>query len=112
MEVVRRLFTFILAGLLLGIVVASLFAPGYLVWYNTPGTGSAMCNCTEVTRGTASSMLRAQATGSAIGGALFLALGFVLSVRRRRRPPPAVEADSQRPSSGVPPSPPPAQTTR
>jgi hypothetical protein len=100
MELVRRLFTFLLTGIVLGAVVASLFAPGYLVWYNTPGTGSAMCNCTDVTRETASSMMRAQITGSAIGGALFLILGIVLSIRGRRRPPPALEAQSPRSSSG------------
>jgi hypothetical protein len=104
MELVRRLFTFLLAGILLGAVVASLFAPGYLVWYNTPGTGSAMCNCTEATRETASSLIRAQITGSVIGGTLLLILAIVLSFRARRL----------RPTAGAesPMSPPPAPPTR
>src|SRR5215211_8836549 len=104
MELVKRLFTFTLVGILLGIVIASLFAPGYLVWYNTPGTGSAMCNCTEVTRETASAMIRAQITGSVIGGIILLALGIVFSVRARRRPAPAVGAESNQSSSDAPPA--------
>jgi hypothetical protein len=103
MELMRRLFTFALMGILFGAAIASVFAPTYLVWYQTPGTGTAMCNCTEVTRETVSSMIRWQSTGSAIGGVLLLTLGIVLTVRARRRAPAAVGSESDRSSSGTPP---------
>ena len=106
MEVARRLLTFALLGVVLGAAAASLLAPAYLDWYNTPGTESPMCNCTERTRNTASSLLSGQMAGAMIGGVALLIGGIVLAVRRRRteRTPPSASTSATSSAPPVPPS--------
>lgn len=104
MELLRRLFTSALLGIVLGAAAAALLAPAYLDWYNAPGTESPMCNCMERTRNTASSLLGAQITGGLIGGAALLILGLVLTVRRKRPSQPRAGGTSPDPASGSTPS--------
>ncbi|WP_163997648.1 hypothetical protein [Pyxidicoccus caerfyrddinensis] len=85
MNTAKTLFNFVLAGALLGIVVASLVGPAFLGWYNeTPFATQTVCNLPQVIRGTTSSLLTYQAIGAGIGALVMLILG-VLFVRRAGR---------------------------
>jgi hypothetical protein len=98
MPTLKRLLAFILSGAFLGNIVGTLVGPGMLVWYNTAADDSAMCNCLTTVKEAASSLIRVQLIGTAVGAVLFLALGIFL--RPRSAPVPA-------PPSG-PVSPPPS----
>jgi hypothetical protein len=85
MNVAKTLLNFVLAGALLGIVVASWLGPSFLGWYNeTPYATQTMCNLPDVIRRTSASLLSYQATGAGIGGFVMLVLG-ILFVRRASR---------------------------
>ena len=77
-----------LLGALVGAIVASLLAPGFLTWYNTPGASTqSLCNCPELTREVTAQLLRAQLIGAAVGGIAFGIAALVLG--RRKKPAPA-----------------------
>ncbi len=85
MNTAKTLLNFVLAGALLGIVVASWMGPAFLGWYNeTPFATQTVCNLPQVIRGTTSSLLTYQASGAGIGALVMLVLG-VLFVRRANR---------------------------
>ena len=104
LRVLKRLGLLIAIGGLLGAIVSMLVAPSALTWFQTPGTGTALCNCADVARQTARAFVRAELIGTAIGAGAFAVLGELLyhlwSARRRRRatqspalpPPPAAPA--------------------
>src|SRR5947209_294278 len=75
MAMVNKLIGWLSAGALLGLFAASLLAPGYLRWNNTPGTGQALCDCAKVTHDTATELLALQAEAATAGGVVFLAIG-------------------------------------
>ncbi|MFN0061864.1 MAG: hypothetical protein ACKVPX_05030 [Myxococcaceae bacterium] len=85
-----------LLGALTGAVVASWVWPNYLAWNNTPGVGQALCDCVQVTRDTASQLIRAQAIG-AVAGALLFSFFAVVFFRR--------EKPAQAPAPAAPPPP-------
>jgi hypothetical protein len=89
MATVNRLIGWLSAGALLGLMAASLLAPSYLGWDNTAASGTALCECSKVTRDTASRLLGMQAESAAIGGVLFLIVGIALVVRARNKAAPA-----------------------
>jgi hypothetical protein len=85
MNTAKTLLNFVLAGALLGIIVASWMGPAFLGWYNeTPFATQTVCNLPEVIRSTTSSLLTYQASGAGIGALVMLVLG-VLFVRRASR---------------------------
>ncbi|MFP2912239.1 hypothetical protein ACLESD_45900 [Pyxidicoccus sp. 3LFB2] len=85
MNVAKTLLNFVLAGALLGIVVASWMGPAFLGWYNeTPFATQTMCNLPEVIQRTTSSLLSYQAIGAGAGSLVMLVLG-ILFVRRASR---------------------------
>ncbi len=106
MAMLKTLWSFALAGAIVGAVGATLIAPGFLTWYNTPGSaGQALCNCPELVRATSSQLIQAQLIGAAIGAGASLVVG-VLVVRARknkRKAPPAAPAAPSTPSA--PPAP-------
>ncbi len=79
-----------LAGALLGVVIASYVVPPALTWYSEPGGvpgGSgvqSLVQIPEVMKFTTAKLLRGQFIGGVIGAALGLALAITMSVRRRR----------------------------
>ena len=87
----KTLLIWILTGALLGIVVASIVVPPALSWYSAPGglpEGTqiqALVEIPSVIRYATGKLMRAQAIGGAIGGALGLLAGFMM---RKRTPPP------------------------
>lgn len=85
MNAAKTLLNFILAGALLGFVVASWLGPNYLGWYNeTPYATQTMCNLPEVVRKTSADLISYQVIGGGVGAGLFLILGVVV-VRRSHR---------------------------
>lgn len=78
MQALKTVLLWMLTGVITGAGVAAAVAPGMLAWNNTPGTGTALCDCAKVTRGTASELIRAELVGAAAGALVFLVLGFLL----------------------------------
>ncbi len=85
MGTLNKLVSWVSAGALVGLFFASLIAPSVLGWYNTPGSGQALCPCADITRETASRLLWTQATGALVGGLVFFILGIVFERRRRKK---------------------------
>ncbi len=92
MATLRVLLNFVVAGALAGVLLSTFFAPSYLTWNNTPGTGTALCNCADVTRQTASQLINAQMTGCGAGAALGLVAGIAFRVVRKKKADPAPTA--------------------
>ncbi|HZT78360.1 MAG TPA: hypothetical protein VFA27_17025 [Vicinamibacterales bacterium] len=82
---------FVLAGALVGAVIASLIVPSALAWYSTPGglpQGAqiqALVQISEVIRYATGRLIRWQAIGAAIGAAAGLALGIFMQAPSRRQ---------------------------
>jgi len=90
MNTAKTLLNFVLAGTLLGALVASWVGPHAIGWYNeTPLATQTMCNLPEVVRNVTSQLLTWQVIGAGIGAAVFLALGilFTLRMNKKARPP-------------------------
>jgi hypothetical protein len=85
----KTVLILVLAGALLGIVVASYIVPPALSWYSAPGglpQGTqiqALVQIPEVIRYATGKLLRGQAIGAGIGAVLGL-IGGILLVRRGR----------------------------
>jgi hypothetical protein len=81
----------ILAGALLGVLIASWVVPPALSWYTEPGglpdnaQIQAIVQIPEVIRYSTSKLIRGQLIGAAIGAAAGLAAGIALGARARRR---------------------------
>ncbi|HJZ78546.1 MAG TPA: hypothetical protein VKE51_42755 [Vicinamibacterales bacterium] len=86
-----RTLVLLLAGALVGAVVASWIVPPALAWYTTPGglprgaEVQAVVQISEVIRYSTSRLIRGQLIGAGIGAAIGLALGIVIDVRARRQ---------------------------
>jgi hypothetical protein len=80
----------VLAGALLGVVIASWVVPPALSWYTEPGglpdntTIQALVQIPEVIRYSTSKLIRGQMIGAAIGALAGLAAGIALGARTRR----------------------------
>ena len=80
----------ILAGIIVGAVVASLVVPPALSWYTAPGglpKGAqiqAIVEIPEVIRYATGRLMRGQMIGGGIGGVLGLVAGLVTTKRRSR----------------------------
>lgn len=71
MNKLKGLVFSLVLGMLVGVAVTSFVAPGLVAWYNTPGGGQALCNCTDLVRSTIGALVQMQCVGGIIGGALF-----------------------------------------
>lgn len=82
---VKRISVFMAVCGLLGAVAATAAAPSAIAWNYTPGAGSAMCNCREVSMGTAMDLIKAQVTGLVAGAVAGLALGIWWLYREKKK---------------------------
>jgi hypothetical protein len=88
MSSAKTILSLMMLGALLGAVVASFVVPPVLVWYNEPGAISptkpveTLCNMPELIRYATRRLLEGQLIGAAIGAAIFLVLGIILTRRR------------------------------
>jgi hypothetical protein len=82
MGTLKSLLLQICMGMALGTLVADVTAPGILTWYNIPGGGQALCNCADLVRSTANSLVNAHLIGAGVGAVVCLILGLLL----RRKP--------------------------
>jgi hypothetical protein len=85
MNLLRVVLNFVVAGALLGVLAATLIAPRYMAWDNTPGQGKALCDCADTTRQTADRLVSAQLSSCAGGAVLGGLLGVAFVVVRRKR---------------------------
>lgn len=85
------MLNFVLAGVLLGAIVASFVVPPALAWYTAPGglpKGAqiqAMVEIPEVIRYATGRLMRGQMIGGAVGGVLGLVAGMLM-IRRSKVP--------------------------
>jgi hypothetical protein len=106
---VKTLLLFVLSGALLGVLVASLIAPGAYVWYESPGSGRSqeLLVREDVIRATTDHLLHSQAIGAGVGALAFLVLGILLVRAQSRRAARLASTTGTRPSgasdTGVPP---------
>ena len=88
MSSAKTILTLMMLGALLGAVVASFVVPPVLGWYNEPGAISpgrpveTLCNVPDLIRYATRRLLEGQLVGAAIGAAIFLVLGVILTRRR------------------------------
>lgn len=88
MNSLKTVLVFMMMGVLLGVVVASLIVPPILSWYNEPGAIApgrqveTLCNLPELIHYTSERLIRGQLIGALVGALLFLVPG-VMTVRRR-----------------------------
>ncbi|MFY2556140.1 hypothetical protein ACN469_00695 [Corallococcus terminator] len=101
MNTAKTLLNFVLAGALLGILVASWVGPSAIGWYNeTPLATQTMCNLPQVIQKVSSDLLGWQSVGAGIGAAVFLVLGILFTVsmnrkaRRQETPPPGAPSQT------------------
>lgn len=87
----KTTFILVLAGAIVGAIVASIVVPPALAWYTSPGglpQGAqiqAVVQIPEVIRYATSRLMRGQMIGGGIGAAVGLALGLFLNMRGGRR---------------------------
>jgi hypothetical protein len=99
----KTVLILVLAGALLGVVVASYVVPPALTWYTSPGglpQGTqiqALVQIPDVIRYATGKLLRGQAIGGAIGAILGLVGGILLIRRGRSRQPAAPAAAAATP---------------
>jgi hypothetical protein len=95
LRVLKRLGILLAIGGVLGIVIAMLVAPSAVTWFQTPGTGTALCNCADVAKQAAKALIEAELIGAGVGALVLAVVGELLyrlfAARKRRRalPPPA-----------------------
>jgi len=89
----RTVLVFMMAGALLGAVVASFIVPPVLAWYNEPGAIAApgrqvetLCNLPELIRYASKRLLIGQLVGAVIGALIFLFPGLAVARRRPAAP--------------------------
>lgn len=92
METFKRVLGFLLGGAVIGDVAGLLFGRSFIPWYQTPGAGSAMCNCVEVAQQVIGDVVRYQLIGTAVGAVLGVVAGILFARRRKPAPPPAATA--------------------
>jgi len=87
---VKTVLIFVLAGALLGIVVASVVVPPALAWYTAPGglpQGAqiqALVQIPEVIRYSTGRLIRGQMVGAAIGAIAGFGVAFFANARSRQ----------------------------
>lgn len=84
MNTVKNLLLALLFGMVVGGAVVDLCAPAIIQWYNMPGGGQALCNCVDVVKSTADTLVKAQLYGAAAGGVLFLLVSVVFGLARSK----------------------------
>jgi uncharacterized protein YcfJ len=80
----RLVLNFVIAFALVGVLTTTLVYPRYKAWDNTPGIGTALCNCADVTRQTADGLISAQMSGCAAGAVSGALVGAIFGWRRRK----------------------------
>lgn len=80
MERVKTILLFVLSFGIVGEVVASFFAPKFIVWYNTPGAGvgDAICNPGLIINDTISAYVQWQLIGGVVGAVAGLIVGALV----------------------------------
>lgn len=85
----KRVLTFMLGGAIVGQVVATIVAPSFITWWNTPGVGApqAICDLPMIFHKSIHDLIAAQLIGAGVGAVIAMILGIAVSraaVRRAR----------------------------
>lgn len=87
---VKTTLILVLAGAIVGAIIASYVVPPALAWYTAPGglpagaTIQAVVQIPEVIRYATGRLIRGQLIGAGIGAAVGLVLGITIGMRSRR----------------------------
>lgn len=89
MSMLRKIFSYITFGALVGIAASTFWGPKFLEWRQSSGVKDAMCQCTELVRVTARNLVELQLYGAAGGAVVFAIAGLLvqrsLGKRRERK---------------------------
>jgi hypothetical protein len=82
---------FALLGAIVGDVLATLIAPSFLTWYNTPGAGAiqTICEPATMSRTIFNQLIRSQLVGALVGAVALAVVGALVVRRRMARGAPA-----------------------
>ena len=114
LHILKRIAAFLAIGGVLGDIVTMLVAPSFVTWFHTPVGNSALCNCEENARATASALIDAQLVGTAIGALAITVLAelIVRLIEARRHRGAALSSSSpSSPPATDPPAPPTSAST-
>jgi hypothetical protein len=101
LRVLKRIGILLVVGAILGDVAVLLMAPSAITWFQTPGTGQALCNCKDLAQQTAASFVHSQLIGMAVGAGGMLVVGELVRhfwLRRKQRKAAAAAPAAPRPS--------------
>ncbi len=101
---IKRFSAIALAGAIVGVILASIIAPRFITWYNTPGSAqAAMCGCAQLAAEVTSRLLWTQFIGAISGAVLAIVIGVIVVRSRRSKaaPPAAPAAPAAPPSVGA-----------
>lgn len=87
----KTMGVFALIGAIVGDVLATLIAPSFLTWYNTPGAGAVqtICDIRQMSQTIFDQLIRAQLIGAVAGAVVLAVVGVVVARRRMAREAPA-----------------------
>lgn len=93
MAIVRTLLNFMVAGALLGLVLASWLYPSYASWNNSaPLAASTVCDLPGAIEKVTKDLIQVQWMSAAVGAGLALLAGIVWTVLKKKKGPPAATA--------------------
>jgi hypothetical protein len=98
---VRRILTAVIAGALIGIVLATWLGPRVLTWWFTPPAGVMLTNASEAVRWGMDRLVHAQLISLLVGAVLGLVVGIL--IRPKAATPPPRHATSPAPAATTPP---------
>jgi F0F1-type ATP synthase assembly protein I len=84
---VRRILTAVIAGALIGIVLATWLGPRVLTWWFTPPAGVMLTNASEAVRWGMDRLVHAQLISLLVGAILGLVVGILLRPKGATPPP-------------------------
>jgi gas vesicle protein len=86
---IKRVLIFMLSGAIVGEVIATIVAPSFITWWNTPGVGApqAICDLPAIFHKSIHDLILGQLIGAVLGAAIAMILGIAVSrgVARRAR---------------------------
>ncbi|HYZ87717.1 MAG TPA: hypothetical protein VE620_00330 [Myxococcales bacterium] len=83
----RRILTSVIAGALIGIILATWLGPRVLTWWFTPPAGVMLTNASEAVRWGMDRLVHAQIISLLVGAALGLVVGLLLRPKAATPPP-------------------------
>src|SRR5215471_16773846 len=95
---IKRVLIFMLSGAIVGEVIATIVAPSFITWWNTPGVGApqAICDLPAIFHKSIHDLILGQLIGAGLGAGIAMILGVSVSRGVARRA--AAQATSKEPA--------------